>query len=119
MNNLLISLFVLPLRFLLPLPSSLGGNIDKAVGLNRQPSIPVPPAAWVVGLQWARGPPGLAAHTPSRASEPARRWVGSSWALGCPALYGQSDTGGLASHSATFSARAASWPLSVRAVSRV
>ena len=107
MSNLLILFFVLLLRFLLPLPSS-GGSIDKAVGFNRQPSIPVSPAASVVRLQWARWPPGLAAHNPSRASEPTMQWVGSSWALGGPATYGQSDAGGLASHSTP---TLLAWPL--------
>ena len=108
MSNLLILFFVLPLHFLLPLPSSSGGSIDKAVGFHRQPSILVSPAAYVVRLQWARWPPGLAAHNPSRASEATMQWVGSSWALGCPATYGQSDAGGLASHSTP---TLLAWPL--------
>lgn len=110
-SNLLILFFVLPLRFLLPLPCSSGGSIDKAVAFNRQPSIPVSPAASVVRLQWARWPPGLVAHNPSRASEPTMQKVGSSWALGCPATYGQSDAGGLASHSTPSTSHVASWPL--------
>ena len=90
MSNLLISLFVLPLRFLLPLPSSSGGSIDKAVGLNRQPGIPVPPAAWVVRLQWARGPPRWAAHPPAEpVSQQGGGWVPPGLSVALPRVGSQ------------------------------
>lgn len=81
-SNLLI-LFLPSASFLLPCLLLQEEASTKAVAFNRQPSIPVSPAASVVRLQWARWPPGLAAHNPnpSRASEPTMQWVGSSWRL--------------------------------------